>query len=98
MKLINLEAMTTEELIQLNKEIARIVKQRRNTKRQEELIKFSKGDTVLFYDLDGNEILGMVIRVNKKRLTVRNFFKDYEYLVPPSALKKATQDDYERLK
>jgi len=67
---LDLDSFSDAELMDLNRRIVDLLRDRRQAKTYRELAKFSVGDVVRFTANDGREIKGEVLRVSKKTVTV----------------------------
>jgi len=67
---IEIEKLSLKELIELHDKIARQIWELQRTKLSEKLGEFQIGDKVSFQN-EGKTITGIVIRVNRKSLSVR---------------------------
>lgn len=84
---INLESMSNEQLRTLNHSIVAILNGRRQLDTLKKLSKFNIGDRVQFESDSGN-VKGVVIRVNKKTISIDAFDPPGQWRVAPSFLKK----------
>lgn len=84
--MIDLSQYSTDELIQLNKEIVEIVRLRRERESQMSMHQFSMNEMVSFDD-GMNTITGRIIRFNKKSITVQ-CSHGTQWRVAPQFLKK----------
>ncbi|MEI8347021.1 MAG: hypothetical protein WCG27_06115 [Pseudomonadota bacterium] len=66
---INLDTLTEDELLELNREIIRRIEMRRNIRRQSQLMAFQVGDCVAF-DTDDGVVEGTIIRINQKTASI----------------------------
>ncbi len=83
---INLEKMSDKELISLNRAIVDHMEKRRQRRNYQQLAKFSPGDTVKFLDQEGLLIYGVILRVNKKTVTVHTMNPCMEWRLSPSLI------------
>jgi hypothetical protein len=67
---IHLEHLSLEELVELNKRVVQRIHELHGRKTQKELEPFKVGDRVSFQS-DGRMVEGLVVRVNRKTLSVR---------------------------
>jgi len=67
---MNLEKMSVDELIALNRKIVRRIEYLQSLKTRAHLDRFEVGDRVSFQS-DGRTVEGIVVRVNRKTLSVR---------------------------
>ena len=67
---IHLEHLSLEELMELNTRVVRRIQELHGRKTQKELESFQVGDRVSFQS-DGRLVEGLVVRVNRKTLSVR---------------------------
>ena len=68
---IEIEKLSLKELVELHNKIARRLWELQKGKLSEELGEFQIGDKVSF-QAEGKMIIGIVIRVNKKTLSIRS--------------------------
>ena len=68
---IEIEKLSLKELVELHDKIARRLWELQKGKLSEELGEFQIGDKVSF-QAEGKMIIGIVIRVNKKTLSIRS--------------------------
>lgn len=84
---IDFNQFSTEELIQLNKDIVNHVKLRRERESQSQMNRFDLGDTVSFETQEGKIVTGEIIRFNKKSVTIVTDDKD-QWRVHPKYITK----------
>lgn len=83
--MIDIEQLSLDELFELNGRIIRRVQYLQGLKTQAALDRFSVGDTVS-YQSDGRTVQGVVIRVNRKTLSIKT--KDSHWNIPPRFVTK----------
>ena len=86
---INLTAATDAELLELARNVRAERLSRHEAKCKCELSRFRSGDTVAFHDRIGRRVIGAVLRVNKKTVTVRDE-NGGRWRVPPTMLEICT--------
>ena len=69
-KMHNLDQMSDDELLRLNREIVAALMARQHQEQRKELLAFTVGDRVSFQGPEGRPISGTIKRVNKKTLTI----------------------------
>ncbi len=79
----DIEKLSMEELLELNRRIIHRFQYLRSLKTRAELDKFEVGDRVSFRS-DGREVEGIVVRVNRKTVSVKT--KDSHWTIPPKFL------------
>ena len=84
---IQIENLSLEELAELHDRIAHRIWELHQTKLSEKLGEFQIGDQVSFQQ-EGRTIIGIVIRVNRKSLSIRS--QDGHWYVPPWAVTKTS--------
>lgn len=82
---IHLEHLSLEELIELNKRVVQRIRALHGRKTQKELEPFKVGDRVSFQS-DGRLVEGLVVRVNRKTLSVRT--GETSWTLPPGFVTK----------
>jgi hypothetical protein len=85
---INLSTLTEEELIALNHRIVERIKFLRQGRYHQTMVQFSVGDRVSFQPECGHEVVGTIVRLNRKSVTVVNA-EGHQWRVSPTFLKKA---------
>lgn len=81
----DLEKLSVEELLNLNKKIIHRLNYLRSLKTRSQLDKFEVGDKVCFQN-EGRSVEGIVIRVNQKTVSVKT--KESRWNIHPSFLRK----------
>jgi hypothetical protein len=82
---IDIEHMSLEELIQLNKQVVRRIRYLHEKKTGAELEQFAVGDRVNFQS-NGRAVEGIVVRVNRKSVSVHT--EDGHWNIHPKLLTK----------
>ena len=82
---IDIEKLSVEELIELNKRVVRRIEYLHSLKTRAHLDRFEVGDRVTFQS-DGRIVEGIVTRVNRKTLSVRT--KDTRWNIHPRFVTK----------
>ncbi|MCK4244135.1 MAG: hypothetical protein KAX20_00765 [Candidatus Omnitrophica bacterium] len=77
---IQIENLSLKELVELHDKIARRIWELQRTKLSEKLGEFQIGDQISFQS-EGETITGIVIRVNRKTLSIRSQ-KGHWYVAP----------------
>ena len=90
---IDIDKLSMEELLDLNRRIVERLKYLAARDTLEISKKFRVGDTVEFQSEDST-IHGLVIRINRKTLSIKT--KEGQWNVPPQFLKKVAQDEKNR--
>jgi hypothetical protein len=89
---IDLGKLSEDELIDLNQRIVERLSHIRQTRRYQELARFSLGDTVSFTPECGHIVVGTVVRLNQKTATVAS--KDgLSWRVSPALLSKVSDGE-----
>lgn len=84
---IQIENLSLKELVELHDRIARRLWELEKGKLSEKLGEFQIGDQVSFQQ-EGRTITGIVIRVNRKSLSIRS--QEGHWYVPPWAVTKVS--------
>jgi hypothetical protein len=79
---IDVDNLSLAQLIQLHDKIARRIWQLQQAAYSDKLQEFQIGEKVKFHNEQGETLLGIIIRVNKKSLTVRTDRGNKWYLHP----------------
>ncbi|MBI4678144.1 MAG: hypothetical protein HY748_11230 [Elusimicrobia bacterium] len=82
---IDIEKLSLEELLDLNRRIVRRIEYLHGLKTRAHLDRFEVGDRVSFQS-DGRAVEGLVVRVNRKTLSVRT--GDSHWTIPPKFVTK----------
>lgn len=82
---INIESLSLEELLELNKRIVRRIEYLHSLKTRAHLDRFEIGDRVNFQS-EGRPVEGVVVRVNQKTLSIKT--KDTYWRIHPRFLTK----------
>ena len=82
---VDIEKLSQEELLELNRRIVRRLDYLHSLKTRSQLDRFEPGDRVSFQS-DGRTVEGIVVRVNRKTLSVRT--KDTHWNIHPRFLSK----------
>jgi hypothetical protein len=86
---IDLSSFTEQELVELNRRIVERIKMLRQARTFNDMARFELGDTVSFTPECGHVVVGTVVRLNKKTITVAA--KDgNQWRVAPSFLSRVT--------
>jgi preprotein translocase subunit YajC len=85
---IDIEKFSFDELVQLNRRIIRRLQYLQTLKTQTVMDKFQVGDKVFFHS-GGKHIEGVVIRVNRKTLSVHT--QDADWNIHPGMVSKVTE-------
>lgn len=67
---IDIESLSYEELHNLNKRIVERLKYMNQVRRLMQMMEYQVGDEVTFYESNGNQISGIVSKLNKKTISV----------------------------
>jgi hypothetical protein len=79
---IDVDNLSLAQLIQLHDKVARRIWQLQQAAYSDKLQEFQIGEKVKFLNEEGETLLGIIIRVNKKSLTVRTDRGNKWYLHP----------------
>jgi len=79
---IDVDNLSLAQLIQLHDKVARRIWQLQQAAYSDKLQEFQIGEKVKFLNHEGETLLGIIIRVNKKSLTVRTDRGNKWYLHP----------------
>ena len=82
---VDIENLSMEQLVELHSKVYRRIKELNRAKLSERLQSFEVGERVGFKH-EGNTIIGTVIRINQKSLTIKT--KESSWYVGPSAVSK----------
>jgi len=85
---VQIENLSLKELVELHDRVARRIWELQRTKLSEKLGEFQIGDSVNFQS-EGKRITGIVIRVNRKTLSIRSQ-EGHWYVAPPWAVRKVS--------
>lgn len=88
---IDLTTLTEDELIALNHRIVERIKFLRQSRCHQTMVQFSVGDRVSFQPECGYEVVGTIVRLNRKSVTVVNS-EGHQWRVSPTFLKKVTAE------
>ena len=89
---IEIEKLSIEELMDLNKRIIRRIEYLHSLKTRAHLDRYEVGDKVTFQS-DGRTVEGIVTRVNRKTLSVRT--KDTRWNIHPKFVTKVSGSKFE---
>ncbi len=81
----DIEKLSLEELLELNRRVVRRIDYLHNLKTRAHLDRFEPGDKVSFQS-DGHAVQGLVVRVNSKTLSIRT--KDTHWNIHPRFVTK----------
>jgi hypothetical protein len=88
---IDLTRYTERELVELNHRIVERIKALRQGRCRESMAEFSVGDRVSFHPDCGHEVIGTVVRLNRKSVTVVSA-DGAQWRVAPTFIKKAVSE------
>lgn len=86
---LDLTKLTEQELIELNRRVVDRIRILREARCLDSMVEFNLGDRVTFKPDGGHEIIGTVVRRNRKSITVATT-DGHQWRVPPSFLKKVS--------
>ncbi|MFO7937570.1 MAG: hypothetical protein R6V06_08195 [Kiritimatiellia bacterium] len=86
---MNIENMTYEELRDLNKRVVARIKVLHQIKTQSEMIRFNLGDRVQFCTCEGTLVVGILIKYNRKTVSVVTD-DGHQWNVSPNLLSRAS--------
>lgn len=89
---INLDGLTEQELVALNREVVERIKMIRQLRTQVAMVEFRIGERVWFETDDGRTITGTVVRWNKKSVSIDSDC-GHRWLVGPSFLRRVEPKD-----
>ena len=89
---INLDGLTEEELIALNREVVERIRMIRQLRTQMAMVEFRIGERVWFETDDGRTIRGIVVRWNKKSVSI-DADCGHRWRVGPSLLRRVEPKD-----
>lgn len=89
---IDLDALTEEELIALNREVVERIRMIRQFRTQMAMVQFRLGERVYFDTDDGRRIEGTVVRWNKKSVSI-DADCGHRWRVAPSFLRRFDPKD-----
>jgi hypothetical protein len=92
---IDLTRYTEQELLDLNRRIIERIKLLRQGRCRESMAEFNVGDRVSFHPDCGHDVIGTVVRLNRKSVTVVSV-EGVQWRVAPAFLKKASSAVGER--
>jgi hypothetical protein len=93
--LIDLTGYTEEDLIELNRRVVERIRVLRQQRCALMMTEFAVGDRVSFQPECGHEIIGTVIRMNRKSVTVVSTDGHHHWRVAPGLLKKASSEHHD---
>lgn len=88
---IDLTKLTEDQLISLNHRIIERIKFLRQSRCHQTMVQFSVGDRVSFQPECGHEVVGTIVRLNRKSVTVVNT-EGHQWRVSPTFLKKVVAE------
>lgn len=88
---LDLTQLTEDELIALNHRIVERIKFLRQNRYRQTLAQFSVGDRVSFQPECGHEVVGTIVRLNRKSVTVVNS-EGHQWRVSPTFVKKVVAE------
>ena len=91
---IDLQKLSDQELIQLNREIFGIMQTRRQLRTMREMSKFHIGERVEFKDQLGRVVRGVVVRINQKTVSVETHQPCSQWRVSPQTLSKVADQPH----
>ena len=86
----DVEQLSLEELVDLNKRVVMRIKYLQGVKAMEDLNRFKMGDRVHFHDHEGRPKEGVVVRINQRTVGVHTDEDDGHWNIPPRLLTKST--------
>ena len=89
---IDLTGYTERELVELNRRVIERIRSLRQGRCRDSMAAFSVGDRVSFQPECGHEVMGTIVRLNKKSVTVVSS-DSVHWRVAPSFLTKAQRED-----
>ena len=87
----DIEQLSLEELIDLNKRLIMRIRYLQGVKAMEDLNRFKVGDRVHFHDHEGKPREGIVVRINQRTVSVHTDEKCGHWNVPPRFLTKSAE-------
>lgn len=88
---IDLTRYTERELVELNHRIIARIKMLRQGRCRESMVEFNVGDRVSFHPECGHEVVGTIVRLNRKTVTVVST-EGGSWRVAPTFIKKVSGD------
>lgn len=88
---IDLTTLTEDELIELNHRVVERIKLVRQGRCHQTMARFNVGDRVSFQPECGHEVVGTIVRLNLKSVTVVNT-EGHQWRVSPTLLKKVAAE------
>ena len=91
---MNIDEMTYEELIELNRQIVQRLKFLDHVRTHSEMMEFRIGERIRFQSSGGDEVLGTLVKFNKKTVTIVTE-QGERWNVSPGLLSKADVQESE---
>jgi len=87
MKKININKLSWDELISLNRQVCARLRELEQKSRFKAMVRFNIGEAVTFDSGEGRRVSGVIIKINKKTISIMTPEK-VQWNVHPSLLKK----------
>lgn len=91
MKDVDLSGYTEAELVELNHRVVERIRELRQSRLRSTMTEFRIGDRVSFQPECGHEIVGTIVRLNRKSVTVATA-EGVQWRVSPALLKRQEND------